>query len=70
MRKLLLSLFSCLGDILSYTCPPPDLPGSLSIDVNERKDRWREADGRGILADGNLGEDVMGLKEVPSYGES
>ena len=59
--------FSFPGGIVSYGCPPPDLPGSANITIGNRDLWWDERDSR-ALVDGDYGKEVMDMEEVPSYG--
>ena len=64
-------MFVSLGDVLSYVCPPPDLPGSaspVSLPGRGGDDRWADGELR-ILVDGKYGVDVTAVTQVPNYGK-
>jgi hypothetical protein len=60
------SFFS--GGIVSYSSPPPDLPGSANVSLDgSNKKRWSDRDS-GVLHDGYYGDEIVRAKDVPNYG--
>ena len=69
MRKLINSLnhqlYFISGGIVSYSAPPPDLPGSTNVSLRNVVVGKLDSN---ILHDGHYGDDVMRATDVPNYG--
>ncbi len=71
---LVVNLRCLSGGLVSYTMPPPDLPGSANVTLygpESEKGKlrsWWSGRDSSVLHDGYFGDDVMHEKEVPNYG--
>jgi len=55
--------------ILSYSTPPPDLPGSANLTLTTSgQEVWRDVH-VGQLNDGDRGKDIERVQEIPSFSE-